>query len=51
MTREGEERGGDGGKRGHVRVYMKFRHVVFKLSSGGARQILRLISTGGTQSR
>ncbi len=25
---------------------MKFRHVVFKLSSGGARQILRLISTG-----
>ncbi len=31
--------------------YMKFRHVVFKLSSGGARQILRLISTGGTQSR
>ncbi len=30
---------------------MKFRHVVFKLSSGGARQILRLISTGGTQSR
>ncbi len=30
---------------------MKFKHVVFKLSSGGARQILRLISTGGTQSR
>ncbi len=27
---------------------MKFKHVVFKLSSGGARQILRLISTGGT---
>ncbi len=32
-------------------TYMKFKHVVFKLSSGGARQILRLISTGGTQSR
>ncbi len=32
-------------------LLMKFRHVVFKLSSGGARQILRLISTGGTQSR
>ncbi len=31
--------------------YMKFRNVVYKLSSGGARQILRLISTGGTQSR
>ncbi len=30
---------------------MKFRNVVYKLSSGGARQILRLISTGGTQSR
>ncbi len=26
---------------------MKFRNVVYKLSSGGARQILRLISTGG----
>ncbi len=30
---------------------MKFRNVVYKLSSGGARQILRLTSTGGTQSR
>ncbi len=27
---------------------MKFRNVVYKLSSGGARQILRLISSGGT---
>ncbi len=33
------------------KLLMKFKHVVFKLSSGGARQILRLISTGGTQSR
>ncbi len=31
--------------------HMKFRNKVYKLSSGGARQILRLISTGGTQSR
>ncbi len=30
---------------------MKFRNEVYKLSSGGARQILRLISTAGTQSR
>ncbi len=34
-----------------VSIYMKFRNEVYKLSSGGARQILRLISTGGTQSR
>ncbi len=32
-------------------TYMKFRNVVYKLSSGGACQILRLISSGGTQSR
>ncbi len=31
--------------------YMTFRNEVYKLSSGGARQILSLISTGGTQSR
>ncbi len=31
-------------------IYMKFRHVVFKLSSGGARQILRLISTDAGES-
>ncbi len=30
---------------------MKFRNVVYKLGSGGARQILSLINTGGTQSR
>ncbi len=35
----------------NMRQYMKFRNKVYKLSSGGARQILRLISTGGTQSR
>ncbi len=34
-----------------MEVYKKFRNEVYKLSSGGARQILRLISTGGTQSR
>ncbi len=32
-------------------IVLKFRNVVYKLSSGGARQILRLISIGGTQSR
>ncbi len=30
---------------------MKFRNEVYKLGSGGARQILSLINTGGTQSR
>ncbi len=30
--------------------YMKFRNEVYKLGSGGARQILSLINTGGTQS-
>ncbi len=28
MTREGEEIGGDGGKRGHVRVYLKHKDII-----------------------
>ncbi len=28
VTREGEERGGDGDKRGHVRVYLKHKDII-----------------------
>ncbi len=34
----------------HTRI-LPLLYEVYKLSSGGACQILRLISTGGTQSR
>ncbi len=36
---------------GHRATKLSLETEVYKLSSGGARQILRLISTGGTQSR
>ncbi len=34
-----------------IDIEIKFRNEVYKPSSGGARQILSLINTGGTQSR